>query len=233
MKLKELYNRVVETTGLEVVTLQSLQTAVSNCMADLTSRGYRLFKEIGFEDLDEYDIIVKEPGYVEVKIPVAQIRKVLYVKIFLTQLGIVAKRLSLSNPNVQKNWINGRFRTWLGPHKAVFYIKDNHLIIEYPLEYSSLFDFKFGYYSKLVAPVLPTNLNEDQTLENVSIDIREEFEDALVLFAAYFYYSRFVKDTEKIQMYLNNYKYYVEDITHELAYEDEYFEEDSIVHVED
>jgi hypothetical protein len=34
-------------------------------------------------------------------------------------------------------------------------------------------------------------------------------------------------------MYLNNYKWYVEDITHELAYEDEYFEEDSIVHVED
>jgi hypothetical protein len=34
-------------------------------------------------------------------------------------------------------------------------------------------------------------------------------------------------------MYLNQYKYYVEDITHELAYEDEYLEEDSVVHHED
>ena len=42
-------------------------------------------------------------------------------------------------------------------------------------------------------------------------------EDALVFYAAYFYYSRFIKDVEKIQLYLNNYKYYVEDITHELA----------------
>jgi len=233
MKLKDLYNRVVETTGLEVVTLTSLQTAISNCMADLTSRGYRLFKELKFSELDDEDILVEEPGYIEFKIPVSQIRKVLYLKIFLQQEGLNAKRLSLSNPDVQRLWFNGRFRTALHPHQAVFYIKDDVLILEYPIDDGMLYDFKFGYYSKLEAPTLPTNLTEDETLETVEIDIREEFEDALVFYAAYFYYSRFVKDTEKIAMYLNNYKYYVEDITHELAYEDEFLEEDSIVHTEE
>lgn len=233
MKLKTLYDRVVETTGLDILTIGSLQTAISNCMADLTSRGYRLFKEISFTNIAQTDVIVNEVGYIEIKIPVSQVRKVLYTKIFLPQYGIVAKRYSLSNPNVQKNWYNNRFRSWIGSHRAIFYIKDDRLIIEYDLELGAIVDFKFGYYSKLMAPIITESLSDEQNLANVDIDIREEFEDALVFYAAYFYYSRFVKDTEKIQMYLNNYKYYVEDITHELAYEDEFFEEDSIVHVEE
>lgn len=233
MILKELYDRVIETTGLDVLSIGSLQAAVSNCMADLTSRGYRLFKEISLTDVEEGDLIANEVGYVEVKIPVSQIRKVLYAKIFLPQFGIVAKRYSLSNPNVQKNWYNNRFRTWIGSNRAVFYIKDDRLIIEYDLELGALVDFKFGFYSRLVAPVLSESISDEQNLDNVTIDIREEFEDALVFYACYFYYSRYVKDTEKIQMYLNQYKYYVEDITHELAYEDEYFEEDAVVKYED
>jgi hypothetical protein len=233
MKLKDLYNRVVETTGLEVVTIQSLQTAVSNCMADLTSRGYRLFKEISLSSLSEEDVIANEAGYFEAIIPVEEIRKVKYTRVFLSQRGIVAKRYSLSNPDLQTVWVQNRFRTVLNSHQAIFYIKDNHLIIEFPTENGLIQNFQFGYYSKLMAPTITYSENEEQILDNVVIDIRKEFEDALVLYAAYFYYSRFVKDTEKIQMYLNNYKYYVEDITHELAYEDEYFEEDAIVHIED
>jgi hypothetical protein len=126
-----------------------------------------------------------------------------------------------------------RFRSWIGPNRAIFYIKDDRLIIEYDMELQAIVNFKFGYYSKLMAPVIAESLTDEQNLANIDIDIREEFEDALVFYAAYFYYTRFVKDAEKIQMYLNQYKWYVEDITHELAYEDEFFEEDSIVHVEE
>jgi len=233
MKLIELHNRVIETTGLDVLTIGSLQAAVSNCMADLTSRGYRTFKELTFEQLEDADIVAEEVGYLEFKIPTSEIRKVLYVKIFLQSRGIVAFRLSLSNPNVQKNWNNGRFRTWLAGHEAVFYIKEDRLIIEYEPNLGSITNFKFGYYARLSAPVITANATDETNLENVEIDIRKEFEDALVFYAAYFYYARFVKDPEKIVMYLNQYKYYIEDINHELAYEDEYFEEDSVVHHED
>ena len=45
IKLIDLYNRIVETTGLDVMTLGSLRAAIANCMADLTSRGYKIFKE--------------------------------------------------------------------------------------------------------------------------------------------------------------------------------------------
>lgn len=233
MKLRELHDRVVETTGLDVLTLGSLQAAVSNCMADLTSRGYRTYKELTFNELEDADIIAEEVGYLEFTIPSNEIRKVLFVKIFLQNQGVVAFRLSLSNPSVQKNWSNGRFRTFLHGHQAVYYIKGNKLIIEYEPNLGSVTDFKFGYYARLVAPVLTANATDETNLDNVVINIREEFEDALVFYAAYFYYARFVKDPEKIQMYLNQYKYYIEDITHELAYEDEYFEEDSVVHHED
>ena len=70
-------------------------------------------------------------------------------------------------------------------------------------------------------------------LRTIEFNIREEFEDAVVLYAAYFYYSRYIKDTDKIQLYLSNYKYYVEDLTHELAYEDDFNEEDAIIKCEE
>jgi hypothetical protein len=36
---------------------------------------------------------------------------------------------------------------------------------------------------------------------------------------------RYVKDVEKVQMFLNQYKYYIEDVSHELAFEEDYNEE--------
>jgi hypothetical protein len=32
---------------------------------------------------------------------------------------------------------------------------------------------------------------------------------------------------------LSQYKYYIEDITHELAFEDEFFEKDAVIHEEE
>lgn len=227
MKLSDLYNRVVETIGMDVMTVASLQAAVKNCIADLTSRGYRDFKEIHLSEtepkyLDESMLVLKVPK---------DIRKVLYCRTFFhDNQANVAKRYSLSNPRVQAVYHNERFRTVLQNSDSIFYIKGEYIYIEWDPRLGPLSEIAFGYYARLIAPTLEVEDNTLEALKNAEIDIREEFEDALVFYAAYFYYSRYGKDVEKLSFYLNNYKYYVEDITHELAYEDEYFEEDAVIH---
>ena len=39
--------------------------------------------------------------------------------------------------------------------------------------------------------------------------IRKEFEDAIVLYGIYFLLVRYSKDTDRVQIALNNYKYYI------------------------
>ena len=231
MKLLDFYERVLETTGLDVMTFGSLKAAIKNCTADLTSRGYRVFKENTLEDLKD-DTFYQDYAMVECKLP-SNIRKVLYCKLFFANGAVIAKRYSLSNKRVACNYVSGKFRSHMQSNEAIFYIKGDKLIIEWHHCLGQLVNVAFGYYEKLQAPDFDDTTTDLTKLKDIEIDIRQEFEDALVFYAAYFYYSRYVKDTDKIQLYLSNYKYYVEDITHELAYEDEYFEEDSVISTED
>lgn len=263
MKLIDLYERVIETTGLDVMTLPSIKAAIKNCIADLTSRGYRTFCEKQLQDLveqyhpnakgeyalinDEYvpyetrmgkvERYAKAYSYIdktmiEVELP-KDVRKILYCKIFFNNNAVSATRYSLSNKRVSCSFIEGKFRSHLQSNEAIFFIKGDKLIIEWHPLFGNVTDISFGYYQKLQAPDFDADVSDLKQLATVEIDIREEFEDALVFYAAYFYYSRYVKDTDKISLYLSNYKYYVEDITHELAYEDEYFEEDSVIKTDD
>lgn len=235
MKLVDLYNRVVETTGLDVMTIESLKAAIANCMADLTSRGYRVFKEYKLsEGTTEFTFVKKyeDDTMLVLNLP-SDIRKTLYCKVFFPHNAAQAVRYSLSNRKVQARYIDGQFRTVLSTDNVVYFIKGDQLVIEWISSYGPVQDIILGYYACIKAPTFDANVTDIEQLGSVEIDIRPEFEDALVFYAAYFYYSRYVKDTEKIQLYLNNYKYYVEDITHELAYEDEYFEDDSVVVVEE
>ena len=229
MKLIDLYERIIETTGLDVMTLGSIKAAIKNCMADLTSRGYRVFKEIQLKDLkDAYS----DNTMIETNLP-TDVRKILYCKVFFNNNAVIARRYSLSNKRVACQYINGKFRSSLQTNEAIFFVKGDKLIIEWHPAFGNLTDINFGYYQRLEAPDFDDTVSDIQQLKNVEINIRPEFEDALVFYAAYFYYARYVKDTDKIQLYLSNYKYYVEDITHELAYEDEFFEEDSVIKTED
>lgn len=229
MKLIDLYERIIETTGLDVMTLGSIKAAIKNCMADLTSRGYRVFKEIQLKDLKDAYI---DNTMIETNLP-TDVRKILYCKVFFNNNAVIARRYSLSNKRVACQYINGKFRSSLQTNEAIFFVKGDKLIIEWHPAFGNLTDINFGYYQRLEAPDFDDTVSDVQQLKNVEINIRPEFEDALVFYAAYFYYARYVKDTDKIQLYLSNYKYYVEDITHELAYEDEFFEEDSVIKTED
>jgi hypothetical protein len=229
MKLIDFYERVIETTGLDVMTLPSIKAAIKNCMADLTSRGYRIFCE---KQLKNFNNAYIDRTMIEVDLP-KNVRKILYCKVFFNNNAVGATRYSLSNKRVSCMYIEGKFRSHLQSNEAIFFVKGDKLIIEWHPAFGNVTDISFGYYEKLQAPDFNADVSDIQQLKEVDIDIREEFEDALVFYAAYFYYSRYVKDTDKIQLYLSNYKYYVEDITHELAYEDEFFEEDTVIKTED
>lgn len=228
MKLMDLYTRVVETTGLDVITLDSLNTAVANCMADLTSRGYRTFAEKHLEDLSYKQnknlITFQQPS---------DVRKNLYIRLFLNNEAIVATRYSLSNKRVACKYEEGAFRSLLTQGQAIYYVKGDTIVIEWDPRLGDIQDICYGYYQRLIAPKVDSTIEDVEQLETIEFDIREEFEDALVLYTAYFYYSRYIKDADKIQFYLSNYKYYVEDLTHELAYEDDFNEEDAVIKCEE
>ena len=231
IKIIDLYDRIVETTGLDVVTLGSLKTAIKNCLADLTSRGYKTFKEKHLKDFESIEI---KDNMIILSMP-SDVRKIIYLRVFFPNGAVVATRYSLSNKRVAFRYINGEFRSLLDIGQAIFYTKEDKLILEWhPSCGFNIEDIAFGYYEKLHMPSnFPDDENNVDELSKVELDIREEFEDAIVFYAAYFYYARFIKDTDKIQHYLSQYKYYVEDITHELAYEDEFNEEDAVIKIEE
>ena len=231
IKLYDLYERRVETTGLDVMTLGSLRAAIANCMADLTSRGYKIFKEYHLHDLNNTII---DDNYIEADLP-NDIRKTVYLRLFLNEDAILAQRVSLSDHRVACKYLNGRFRSLIEPGQAIYYTKGDKLYIEWHSNLGlELQELSFGYYQKLfLREGFPVDANAIDDMQTYEIDIRPEFEDALVFYAAYFYYSRYVKDKEKIDHYLSQYKYYIEDITHELAYEDEFNEEDAVIKLEE
>ena len=228
MKLIDLYTRVVETTGLDIITLDSLNTAVANCMADLTSRGYRTFAE---KHLGEVEY-TQNKNLIKFSQP-SDVRKNLYIRLFFNNEAVVATRYSLSNRRVACKYEEGAFRSLLNQGQAIYYVKGDSIIIEWDPHLGNLQDMSYGYYQRLVAPKIDPDIDDIKALQEAKFDIREEFEDAVVLYAAYFYYSRYIKDADKIQFYLSQYKYYVEDLTHELAYEDDFNEEDAVIKCEE
>lgn len=234
MKLIDLYNRVLGTSGLDVMDLNSLKAAVSNCMADLTSRGYKIFKELHLADFKKHGEIFVDKTLVILPAP-KDIRKVVYLRLFFSQDAKVATRVSLSNPIVQCKYVDGQFRSNLEANQAIYYIKNDKIYIEWHDSLRpTLEEVSFGYYQKLYCPEdFPSDPKDAAKMSEVEIDIRPEFEDALVLYAAYFYTARYLRDTDKINLTLSNYKYYVEDIIHELSYEDEFNEEDAVIKIEE
>jgi hypothetical protein len=146
----------------------------------------------------------------------------------------VAKRVPLTDPRIQCSFKNNRFRSKVDDWEAIYYILNDKIYIEWNGRFGTdLLELSFGYYQKLYAPEMPLDPNDSDKLKTIPLTIRPEFEDALVLYAAYFYTARVLKDTDKINLALSNYKYYIEDIIHELSYEDEFNEEDAVIKLEE
>ena len=227
MKLLDLYTRITETTGLEVLTAESINTAIANCFADLTSRGYRDFEEIIFEGEQIQSI---NDNFATLILP-DSIRKINYCRVFFNTNADTATRIPIGNKFLESIVKDNIFVSNLYAigKKVIYYTKGENLLLEWLGERTPT-RIVLGVYKRLVAPALTLDaFAATQNLSNIVINIRKEFEDALVLYACYFFYARELKDNELKQFHLNQYKYYVEDILHELSQEDQFDEEDTVV----
>lgn len=284
---KRLYHRIRESTGLDVLTENVLQTIIENCFADITTRGYREFNEKVYlappkpnqEPYTEEDITILEgilarenPTYTEqelarydfnndgeltqedltelnkwvgvityvdltnglfkIEIP-NDYRRTLHVKVFVDNKTYLGERVALTDERVNSIVI-GEWPKVVRSNFAyldkdtIFYTKDNNMYIENRFRDKHPMEIRLGYDKRLIAPKQPTVKEYEKTI----IPVRREFEDALVLYGIYFILERYIKDVDRVQMALNNYKYYVEDLTYTLAYEDNYHDEDGTICLE-
>ena len=236
MTYKQLYHRIRESTGLDVLTENVLQTIIENCFADVTSRGYREFnekiylKEATEENEDTFTSLGH--GLYCIDIP-KDYRKTLHLKVTVNNKVYLGHRLALTDERVNSIVVGSEGKDVRSnfayiDKDVIFYAKGDKLYIECRFRDKEVFDIRLGYDKRLIAPEQPSIKKYHET----TIDIRKEFEDAIVLFGIYFLLQRYSKDTDRIQIALNNYKYYIEDLTYTLAYEDNYTDEDGIICLE-
>lgn len=236
MTYKKLYHRIRESTGLDVLTENVLQTIIENCFADITSRGYREFGEqiyIPEKETDE-DMTFESLGQGLYCIDIPEdYRRTLHLKVTVNNKVYLGYRLALTDERVNSIVVGNdgkdvRSNFAYIDKDVIFYTKDNKMYIETRYRDKEILDIRLGYDKRLIAPEQPTIKEYD----DIEIKCRREFEDAIVLFGIYFLLQRYSKDTDRVQIALNNYKYYVEDLTYTLAYEDNYTDEDGIICLE-
>ena len=236
MTYKKLYHRIRESTGLDVLTENVLQTIIENCFADITSRGYREFGEqiyIPEKETDE-DMTFESLGQGLYCIDIPEdYRRTLHLKVTVNNKVYLGYRLALTDERVNSIVVGNdnkdvRSNFAYIDKDVIFYTKDNKMYIETRYRDNKILDIRLGYDKRLIAPEQPTIKEYD----DIEIKCRREFEDAIVLFGIYFLLQRYSKDTDRVQIALNNYKYYVEDLTYTLAYEDNYTDEDGIICLE-
>lgn len=243
MTYKDLYQRIRESTGLDVLTENVLQTIIENCFADITSRGYREFNEQPYlpQPVIEEDVELPEDekyftnlkgGLYEIDIP-EDYRNALHVKVVVDNKVYLAERLALTDERINSIVVEDypkvvRSNFAYLDKDAIYYTKGNKMYIEVRFRNKEVQQIILGYDKRLVAPEQPQLKDYKTTV----IKLRKEFEDAIVLFGIFFILQRYSKDTDRVQLALNNYKYYIEDLTYVLAHEDNYGDEDGTICLE-
>lgn len=194
---------------MEIISEKSLVVCVNNCIADLMSRSYREYKEVAFT----MDSLV--PTTIELP---EDFRKVNYVIVETRNVSTHAERVALGEGQYKGyKDAEGNVRIAKTPVNCpyVYYIKNNTLTVD----------------SRLIDPVLKVTLGYNAKLFNIPIDsdletdlnVRQELENAFVLYGLYFYITRSGYDHEMQKAYLDRYRYYVEDILSDLAAEDMFY----------
>ena len=231
----KLYRRVRESTGLDVLTAGTIQSIIENCDADLTSRGYRDFTEIALEPLrdkkptetdEEYaearKLMYESHGYGLYSFDIPQdMRRILYLKVAHQYRMLQGLRLSINSDRINNIILGeGQLRTAFTDieQQLIYYTNNGKVWFELRDRPTKVQAVRFGYDRKIVVPDEP----KVKDFETTVITIRREFEDAMVLYGIYHVFNRYSKELEKIQMALNNYKYFVEDMVATLAHEDDY-----------
>lgn len=244
MTLKDLYLRVKDSTGMEVLTVSDMYTMYLNCAADLTSRGYREFVEdeiTEFENIEDRKFIFDSP---------ASLRKILYLKLDDGKGMHKGVRIPATHEGIDKIGSDGKyFFDFDSGDKVpyIYYSKNNKLIFE-SSSTGKPSKLVLGYYKKIPKNIIPesykfvnsegvevnsTNVYDPAVLEHVHLPIREDLQDVFVFFGIYFVYNKRLKEDTTIQRHLNNYKYQVEDVLHELGYEDNFNEEEAVIVLDD
>jgi hypothetical protein len=210
----KLYRRIRESTGLDVLTAGTMQAIVENSMADLASRGYRDFTEVSIDPENLGD------GLYCFDLP-EDTRRILYLKVAINGTMHKGLRLSVTDDrinNVVTSDKNLRTAFTNIEQGLIFYTNNDKVYFELRNRSAEPVAVRFGYDRKITVPSEPDVKDYEDTI----INVRREYEDAIVLYGIYQIYNRYGKEFEKIQMALNNYKYYVEDITATVAHEDDY-----------
>ena len=232
---KKLYQRVRESTGLDVLTPGTVQAIVENCDADLTGRGYRDFIEVTLEPFREKREDETEKEYEKAKLLMYEdhgyglysfnipedMRRILYLKVATEYKMLHGLRLSITSDRINNIIVdNKELRSAFTniEQGLLFYTNNNKVYFETRDRQAGLISVRFGYDKKIMVPSEP----KIEDFETTVIPIRQEFEDAIVLYGIYQIYLRYGKEIEKIQLALNNYKYFVEDMVSTLAHEDDY-----------
>jgi hypothetical protein len=224
MTLNELKDRVVDGLGEDIIDVDTLLAGLASAYADMTSRGYRLFKQ------KDYSVVIqKTKGLVILDAP-PDIRKSLFMKVIFERGALNASRMSISNPKVRTKLQEGYLLTNLFDlgMACIYYIKDNQFYIEFTDRLGEPLKAEFGYYAKLKTPSLQ-EYGEGDDIGGIELGIREEFSDAVVLFLTWYIAARSQEEPMKLSMLLNQYKYYMEDLLFELQHEDGYDSPSTII----
>lgn len=130
----------------------------------------------------------------------------------------------------------------------VYYVKGDDLYFEIGTNANPPKKLVMGYNKKIPTDIIPevwtysgldeegnpaiissTDVYDPGILEHIELPIRKDLQEVFVFFGVYFVYNKRLKEESMIQRHLNNYKYQVEDVLHELNYEDSFNEEESVI----